>query len=38
MKIHVACIEGKRKVYVVSTCNGEDRRKEAADIVCGNRK
>lgn len=29
---------GKRKVYVTHSYSGEDRRKEAADVILGNKK
>lgn len=37
-QIRVVIINGKKKMYITNTFSGEDKRKEAADIILGNRK
>lgn len=38
MKTHVVLINGKKKIFITNIATGVDRRKEAADVVCGNTK
>ncbi len=34
----VVVIKGKKKIYINNKFSGEDKRKEAADIILGNKK
>lgn len=38
MKITTTIKNGKRTVYITHTYNGDDKRKEAANVVLGNKK
>ncbi len=34
----VVIVNGKKKIFITNTANGNDKRKEAADVILGNKK
>lgn len=38
LKFSTVVVNGKRKMFITHVANGNDKRKEAADIVLGNKK
>lgn len=34
----VVIVNGKKKIFITNTANGDDKRKEASDVILGNKK